>query len=104
MRFCGGGIGHINQDCRWKIGTIGEVDDDDGIEVDSNELAGASGGTEAQSTINPESEGDSDSDSDRSSDSDSSSSVTDDSDIDSDMGPEDGEGDVDHDDDGYASL
>lgn len=39
MRFCGGGIGHINQDCRW---TIGEIDGDNAMEVESDELTGAS--------------------------------------------------------------
>lgn len=98
MRFCGGGIGHINQDCRW---TIGELDSDDAMAVDSDELEG-------QSIINPESEEvdqqDSDSDSDPSSDSDSSSSIADDSGSDDDLGPEDGEEEVDRDDDGYGSL
>lgn len=129
MRFRGGGIGHVNQDSRWKISDEDSSDDmvisDDPETLEADPVISALNVMDGQSsTITVEHEGekesrdpdpDSDPDSDESDsddsgsgsdmEEDSESSSSDDSGSEVDMGPEDGEGNIANvDDDGYASL
>lgn len=119
MRFCGGGIGHVNQGFQWKIGG----DDGDDMEIDEeksddnqsitrvDEMEGQNSTTVVpmrggmdELDSGSDSNLDLDLDSDLDSDSMSTDSGSDDSSSNSDIGPEDGEGDNDDKDDGYASL
>lgn len=130
MRYGGGGVGHVNQDSRWKIHNGSDDSGDEDMDVDleqkeqlnpkTDHMAGISNATEERNHANAhhregeENRSASDSvlnDSDSDSDSDESDSNMDlssscdqsSSSDDGDIGPEDGE-DEGNDDDGYGSF
>lgn len=112
MRYTGGGVGHANQDSRWKMRDDGdcldeEMDIDSDNETGADDMVGISAGPVEQMSLEEVDPSDSDSDSDTTDSGESDGS--DDSDEPSssesggDMGPEDGDG-VDDPDDGYGAF